>query len=70
MRGSVLRYPRILAWQVARNLTTRTLAFFDGVARPKWVESIRIGIQDEFLTLNESQRDTIRRVCEYLATKA
>jgi PilZ domain len=24
----------------------------------------------EFLTLNESQRDTVRRVCEYLATKA
>src|ERR1700683_3313608 len=23
----------------------------------------------EFLTLNDSQRDTIRRVCEYLATK-
>jgi len=24
----------------------------------------------EFLTLNESQRDTVRRVCQYLATKA
>jgi PilZ domain len=24
----------------------------------------------EFLTLNESQRDTVRRVCTYLATKA
>jgi hypothetical protein len=24
----------------------------------------------EFLTLNESQRDTIKRVCDYLATKA
>jgi hypothetical protein len=24
----------------------------------------------EFLTLNDSQRDTIKRVCEYLATKA
>ena len=24
----------------------------------------------EFLTLNEAQRDTVRRVCQYLATKA
>jgi hypothetical protein len=24
----------------------------------------------EFLTMNDSQRDTIRRVCDYLATKA
>ena len=34
----------------------------------RYRQGLRYGF--EFLTLNESQRDTIRRVCEYLATKA
>ena len=32
------------------------------------LQGLRYGF--EFLTLNDNQRDTIRRVCEYLATKA
>ena len=34
----------------------------------RYRQGLRYGF--EFLTLNESQRDTIRRVCEYLATKS
>ncbi len=34
----------------------------------RYCQGLRYGF--EFLTLNEAQRDTIRRVCEYLATKA
>jgi hypothetical protein len=34
----------------------------------RYCHGLRYGF--EFLTLNESQRDTVRRVCEYLATKA
>jgi len=34
----------------------------------RYRQGLRYGF--EFLTLNDSQRDTIRRVCEYLATKA
>src|SRR6202046_4103021 len=33
----------------------------------RYRQGLRYGF--EFLTLNDSQRDTIRRVCEYLATK-
>jgi PilZ domain len=33
----------------------------------RYCQGLRYGF--EFLTMNESQRDTIRRVCEYLATK-
>jgi hypothetical protein len=33
----------------------------------RYCHGLRYGF--EFLTLNETQRDTIRRVCEYLATK-
>ena len=33
----------------------------------RYCQGLRYGF--EFLTLNETQRDTIRRVCEYLATK-
>jgi hypothetical protein len=34
----------------------------------RYCQGLRYGF--EFLTLNESQRDTVHRVCEYLATKA
>jgi PilZ domain. len=34
----------------------------------RYRQGLRYGF--EFLTLNDSQRDTIRRVCDYLATKA
>jgi hypothetical protein len=34
----------------------------------RYRQGLRYGF--EFLTLNETQRDTVRRVCEYLATKA
>ena len=34
----------------------------------RYRQGLRYGF--EFLTLNEGQRDTIHRVCEYLATKA
>src|SRR5271168_1095707 len=34
----------------------------------RYCQGLRYGF--EFLTLNEPQRDTIRRVCDYLATKA
>jgi hypothetical protein len=34
----------------------------------RYCQGLRYGF--EFLTMNESQRDTIRRVCEYLATKS
>ncbi|MFZ0805291.1 MAG: PilZ domain-containing protein [Candidatus Sulfotelmatobacter sp.] len=34
----------------------------------RYVQGLRYGF--EFLTLKETQRDTVRRVCEYLATKA
>jgi len=34
----------------------------------RYRQGLRYGF--EFLTMNESQRDTIRRVCEYLATKS
>jgi hypothetical protein len=34
----------------------------------RYCQGLRYGF--EFLTMNESQRDTIRRVCEYRATKA
>jgi hypothetical protein len=34
----------------------------------RYCQGLRYGF--EFLTLNEAQRDTIRRVCEYLASKA
>jgi hypothetical protein len=34
----------------------------------RYCQGLRYGF--EFLTMNESQRDTIRRVCDYLATKA
>jgi hypothetical protein len=33
----------------------------------RYCQGLRYGF--EFLTMNDSQRDTIRRVCEYLATK-
>jgi len=34
----------------------------------RYRQGLRYGF--EFLTLNETQRDTVRRVCEYLATKS
>jgi hypothetical protein len=34
----------------------------------RYRQGLRYGF--EFLTLNEAQRDTVRRVCEYLATKS
>jgi PilZ domain len=34
----------------------------------RYRQGLRYGF--EFLTLNDAQRDTVRRVCEYLATKA
>jgi PilZ domain len=34
----------------------------------RYRQGLRYGF--EFLTLNDTQRDTIRRVCQYLATKA
>jgi hypothetical protein len=34
----------------------------------RYCQGLRYGF--EFLTLNEAQRDTIQRVCQYLATKA
>ncbi|HUA16047.1 MAG TPA: PilZ domain-containing protein [Verrucomicrobiae bacterium] len=34
----------------------------------RYRQGLRYGF--EFLTMNESQRDTIRRVCQYLATRA
>ncbi|HTS36618.1 MAG TPA: PilZ domain-containing protein [Candidatus Solibacter sp.] len=34
----------------------------------RYCQGLRYGF--EFLTLNEIQRDTIRRVCDYLATKS
>ncbi len=34
----------------------------------RYCQGLRYGF--EFLTLNETQRDTIRRVCQYLATKS
>lgn len=34
----------------------------------RFCQGLRYGF--EFLTMNESQRDTVRRVCDYLATKA
>jgi len=34
----------------------------------RYCQGLRYGF--EFLTLNEPQRDTIRRVCQYLATKS
>jgi len=34
----------------------------------RYRQGLRYGF--EFLTLNEAQRDTLRRVCQYLATKA
>jgi hypothetical protein len=34
----------------------------------RYRQGLRYGF--EFLTLNESQRDTVRRVCQYLATRA
>ena len=34
----------------------------------RYRQGLRYGF--EFLTLNEGQRDTVRRVCQYLATKA
>ena len=34
----------------------------------RYRQGLRYGF--EFLTLNDNQRDTIKRVCQYLATKA
>lgn len=34
----------------------------------RYCQGLRYGF--EFLTLNETQRDTIRRVCDYLATRS
>jgi PilZ domain len=34
----------------------------------RYCQGLRYGF--EFLTMNEAQRDTIQRVCQYLATKA
>lgn len=34
----------------------------------RYCQGLRYGF--EFLTLNDAQRDTIKRVCEYLATRA
>jgi len=34
----------------------------------RFCQGLRYGF--EFLTMNDSQRDTVRRVCEYLATKS
>jgi hypothetical protein len=34
----------------------------------RYRQGLRYGF--EFLTLNDTQRDTVRRVCQYLATKA
>jgi len=34
----------------------------------RYRQGLRYGF--EFLTLNEAQRDTVRRVCQYLATKS
>lgn len=34
----------------------------------RYCQGLRYGF--EFLTLNETQRDTIKRVCQYLATRA
>src|SRR5271166_1270075 len=34
----------------------------------RYCQGLRYGF--EFLTMNESQRDTVKRVCQYLATKA
>lgn len=34
----------------------------------RYCQGLRYGF--EFLTLNDAQRDTIRRVCDYLATKS
>lgn len=34
----------------------------------RYCQGLRYGF--EFLTLNDNQRDTIRRVCDYLATKS
>jgi hypothetical protein len=34
----------------------------------RYVQGLRYGF--EFLTLKETQRDTVRRVCEYLASKS
>lgn len=34
----------------------------------RYRQGLRYGF--EFLTLNDAQRDTVRRVCQYLATKA
>ncbi len=34
----------------------------------RFCQGLRYGF--EFLTMNDSQRDTVRRVCDYLATKA
>ena len=34
----------------------------------RYRQGLRYGF--EFLTLNEAQRDTLRRVCQYLATKS
>jgi hypothetical protein len=34
----------------------------------RYRQGLRYGF--EFLTLNEAQRDTVRRVCEYLATRS
>jgi hypothetical protein len=33
----------------------------------RFCQGLRYGF--EFLTMNESQRDTVQRVCEYLATQ-
>ena len=34
----------------------------------RYRQGLRYGF--EFLTLNDNQRDTVKRVCQYLATKA
>ena len=34
----------------------------------RYRQGLRYGF--EFLTLNDTQRDTIKRVCQYLATKS
>src|SRR4030095_12456209 len=49
VRCGIFRHPGILAREVAWHFSGLMLAFLDGVAWPKGIEAVGIGVQREFL---------------------
>ena len=63
--GSVRRLRGIVTLEIPLPLTPYPIKVR---AIVRYCQGLRYGF--EFLTLNETQRDTIRRVCQFLATKS